>query len=192
MKKIIYSFFFAAAGLFAAQSASAQENVFSGGVELALPLGDFGEANDLGIGASVSYELGLTDNFAVLANAGYIYYMTEGDGYTFGQIPIQLGARYYLAGQREGFFAQVSAGTHLSMSSYDSDLVDNETNADFSLAPHVGFFLTEKLSLDLRYQMIFVPGQEETTTLPTGDTMTIETDATTLGYLGLRVAYMFN
>jgi len=40
--------------------------------------------------------------------------------------------------------------------------------------------------------MIFVPGQEETTTLPTGDTMTIETDATTLGYLGLRVAYMFN
>ena len=204
MKNLFKVTLAAVAMTFAFSQTQAQESFPSVGLELAMPMGDFGDFSGFGIGGTVGYELGLTDQFGLGLNVGYINFTGKDfdipgggtiEGESTGYIPAQVYARYYFTEAREGLFASVHAGLH--MHSYDGiDDEGKETtefDANFSAAPEVGFFLTENISLALRYQMMFV--KVETVDMDMSDpfnpTITTTEENETFGYLGLRAAWNF-
>lgn len=195
MKKLILGVATVVAMMFAVQ-ASAQQNYGNAGLEFAIPIGDFGDFANVGIGGSGLYEVGITDNIAALANVGVLFYALEGDGVSLTQIPIQVGARYYITEQRESLFLGFKTGVHLSLYGYDSDLIDNDSQTNFSIAPEVGYFINENISVSLKYQIITASDEEVETSFTnpiTGEvtTSTTTVEGTALGYLGLRLAYSF-
>ncbi len=184
MKKVFYSLMVVGAALFAAGQATAQETFINVGIEAAVPIGDWSDFYTFGIGASAGAEVGITDNFAVTATVGYTYMMFDDvvkdfyDNASF--IPIQVGARYYFDQQRNGLFAEVMAGVHISsIKSKDIDLGPlgtieggKSSSTDFSAAPQIGYFVTENISLAARYQLLFA-------------------DSDTQSYIGVKVAFNF-
>src|SRR5436853_3782470 len=104
---------------------SAQNGRLSLGVELAMPIGDFADQSNMGVGGSLRYEHPLGDNFAFTGTAGVISF--GGDEVSSGvpnileykikttslMIPVQVGLKYY-GTVMEGFYGQVEAGVHIS------------------------------------------------------------------------------
>lgn len=172
---------------------NAQESFLSAGIELGLPMGDWAkDVYGFTAGVSVEYELGLSDNLGVNLGAGY-QILTVDDALSdfiksSALIPIQLGANYYLDESRSGLFIGAKVGLHMfSVATEDIDMgplgtIDGESNTEsyLSLAPQVGYFVTENLSLALRYQMFFISEDEDTGA---------ESDMGS--YLGLRAAWNF-
>ncbi|MEM9052757.1 MAG: outer membrane beta-barrel protein [Bacteroidota bacterium] len=204
MKKLFGLLMLVAAFTFAANNANAQESFGSAGLEIALPVGDFADEDvvgaGFGVGGSGHFEIGLSDKFAVNASAGIIFFSTDVDDTGLNHIPLQVGARYYLNQQKEGLFVAAQGGLHIQTFSVDIEGVDNETDSYFGFAPQVGYFVSENISVSLRYQMVFVPEETESETVTVTNpfdgsqiTQTVEvtTDALTLGYIGLRAAYNF-
>ena len=179
----------------------AQENRFSLGVELAVPVGDLGKAYSFGIGGTAGLELPFGDHIGVLVQAGYSSFMGKditAYGVTVkndarGMIPIQGGLKYYFSDNQEGFYAGLLAGVHMStvkVAYYDPSTLSlqskTETNTNFSLAPLVGFIIGENLDIALRYQLIFAKEPEYN-----ASTGAIEDKTVSNSYLGVRLAYMF-
>ena len=194
MKKIILGLAaFAMAG-----SIMAQENRFSAGLELGLPMGDFGDAYGIGFGATLGFELPVGDNLGFMAQAGYISFSgkdidvgpitVETDA--AGMIPVQVGLKYYFTDDQEGFYAGLLTGLHMqsvktaSVSLTGGVEEKTELKSNFGVAPLVGYIIGENIDISLRYQMIFAEGVEVTAT-------GVEEKTVTNSYLGLRVAYMF-
>lgn len=194
-----------AAVTFSVSHVSAQETFGNAGLEFALPVGDWAkDAYGLGIGGSGGIEFGLSDNFAVTANAGITFFTIDDAISDFIKstfmVPIQLGGRYYFDEQRSGLFAEANVGVHIfSASSEDIDLgplgvIEGESTSEtyLSLAPQIGYFINENISVSLRYQLVFQGEQEEEFINPiTGNTETVTVDGENLGYIGLKVAYHF-
>lgn len=194
MKKIILGLAaFAMAG-----GIIAQENRFSAGLELGLPMGDFGDAYGIGFGATLGFELPVGDNLGFMAQAGYISFSgkdidvgpitVETDA--AGMIPVQVGLKYYFTDDQEGFYAGLLTGLHMqsvktaSVSLTGGVEEKTELKSNFGVAPLVGYIIGENIDISLRYQMIFAEGVEVTAT-------GVEEKTVTNSYLGLRVAYMF-
>ena len=53
---------------------NAQNGRFSVGAELALPMGDFGDAASTGFGGSVRYEYPVNDNIGLTGTVGYLIF----------------------------------------------------------------------------------------------------------------------
>ena len=194
MKKIILGLAaFAMAG-----GIIAQENRFSAGLELAMPMGDFGDAYGIGYGATLGFELPVGDNLGFMAQAGYISFSgkdidvgpitVETDA--AGMIPVQVGLKYYVTDNQEGFYAGLLTGLHMqsvktaSVSLTGGVEEKTELKSNFGVAPLVGYIIGENIDISLRYQMIFAKGTEVTAT-------GVEEKTVTNSYLGLRAAYMF-
>lgn len=194
MKKFIGITALAALFSFSAiNNASAQETFGNAGLEIAIPMGDW--ASDIytfGVGGTGGIEHGLTDQFALTANVGIVFLGLDDPASELIKssflIPIQVGARYYLEDQREGLFFEAKAGVHmLSVSTDDIDLgpfgtVEGESNTEtyLSVAPQVGYFINENISIALRYQLFFI--SEDT---DSGQ------EAQTGSFIGLKAAYNF-
>lgn len=176
----------------------AQESRFSAGLELAMPMGDFGDLVGFGFGGSLGYEIPVGDNLGVMAQAGYISFSakdieidlgpfgtTTVEGKAVGAIPIQLGAKYYFSDNQEGAYLGVLTGVHL-ISSEGSD-----GSTDFGVAPLLGFMVGENIDIALRYQMLFHKETIEVTDPFTGTVLASSEESTTNSYLGVRAAYMF-
>lgn len=177
--------------------AMAQENRFSAGLELGLPMGDFGEAYSIGFGVTLGYEIPVGDNLGFMAQAGYISFggknMDVGPVSVkvdaAGMIPVQVGLKYYFTDNQEGFYAGLLTGLHMQSVkevtvSGTSIEEKNTMKSNFGVAPLVGYMVTENIDLALRYQMIFAKGTEVTST-------GVEETTVTNSYIGLRAAYMF-
>ncbi|MEX2115666.1 MAG: outer membrane beta-barrel protein [Bacteroidota bacterium] len=109
MKKLLSVFVVA---LCLAGTASAQEGAMSvgGGLNLGLPMGDFGNIAGFGFGFQARFQYGLTNDLALAGSFGYIsfseknsasssvmpilasgrYYFTPGDGRPYGQADLGL------------------------------------------------------------------------------------------------------
>jgi len=185
MKNILKGAAFAAAIILSASALQAQESFGSAGLEIAIPLGDFGDVANFGIGGSGTFEVGVSDKLSLLAHAGVIFYAaedfeslvvnpdltisTETLPVNLYQIPLQVGGRYYLDEQRAGLYLSALLGVHITGISVDGE---GDSSTDLSIAPEVGYFLNENISLALRYQIV------------TGDGANSD-------YLGVRAAYNF-
>lgn len=199
---------FASVALGATTMAMAQENRFSAGLELGFPMGDFGDAQGIGFGVTLGYELPVGDKLGLMAQLGYLNFSAKDidvmgvsvEGNSLGMIPIQVGAKYYFTDNQEGFYVGLLTGVHMAMVTVTETNVDasgnvttedkTETNTNFSLAPEIGYIIGENIDISLRYQMIFAK-QETVAFDPTTFAVTTESETVTNSYLGLRIAYMF-
>jgi len=182
---------------------NAQESFGNAGLEIALPVGDWAkDVYGIGVGGSGGYEFGLSDNLAITANVGITFLSLNSNVSDFIKssylVPIQLGGRYYLTEAREGLFGELMVGMHLfGVSTEDIEILgttiegDSETEAYFSVAPQVGYFINENLSVALRYQLVFQGETEETITDGFGNSTNVTIDGQNLGYIGLKLAYNF-
>ncbi|MBK6371285.1 MAG: hypothetical protein IPF64_16090 [Flavobacteriales bacterium] len=106
--------------LFGFTAVSAQENLISAGLEVGLPLGNFGNATSFGIGGSLGFELPVADNIGAVVQAGFMsfsgkdqsYGLVTVEGGNWTMIPIQVGAKYYFTNDQEGFYAMGLVGIH--------------------------------------------------------------------------------
>lgn len=185
MKKLFSVLAIVAALTFATNNANAQETFGNAGLEIAVPLGDWSEDTyTFGVGGSGGIELGLSDNFAVTANAGIVFFALDdlvSDIISNSFVaPIQVGGRYYIDEQRSGLFLEGKVGVHIFSTSFDADEIDNQTDTYLSAAPQVGYFINDNLSLALRYQLFFISEDEE-----------IGRESDTGSFIGLKAAYNF-
>ncbi len=192
---------FAVLALFSTES-KAQTTFGHAGLDIGIPVGDWSDAYPFAVGGSGGIELGLSDKLAITATGGISFFGLDDEVSDFiasaWMLPLQAGARFYLDEQRSGLFIGVHAGVHiLGVRSEDFEFggvtVEGESDTDtyLSVAPEVGFFLNDRLSLSLKYQLIFQPEEEITTEIPGFDPITTTVDAETLGYIGLKIAYNF-
>jgi len=184
MKRKLFSLF-AALGMSVA--GLAQLGPVSLGAELALPTGDFGESYPLGYGVSVGYEQPIGEKLGITLQAGYIMLGVDEAAATIidksSMMPIQAGAKYYLAERGSGLYAHVQGGVHnLSVTTKDIDLglfgtFPGTTTSDSYLsgAFGVGYVLNNKIDVGIRYNII----------APDSD---IE-GASASNYIGVRLAY---
>lgn len=107
MKKILVTLVVA---LCLVGSASAQQGAMAvgGGLNLGLPLGDFGNIAGFGFGFQARFQYGLQEQLALAASLGYISFAEKN---TVGSsvLPILVSGRYYFA-PGGGAYGQVDAG----------------------------------------------------------------------------------
>jgi hypothetical protein len=181
--------FVLAAALVCTVGSFAQSGRPSLGLELALPMGDFGDAYGLGYGLSGGYEHPVGDNLGITANIGYILLSPDESIKDFiesaSMMPIQVGAKYYFSEQQSGPYGHVQLGVHnMSVKTAEFELLgvtvpsETESSTNLSFAFGAGYVLNDKIDLGLRYNIV----------TPDSDA---PDDASSSSYLGIRVAYMF-
>jgi len=162
---------FAVIALFIISSSSvfAQNGRFSIGANVAMPMGDFGDAAGVGFGGSLRYEMPVGDNLGLTGTVGYLTFGGKDffDGINFNLIPIMVGAKYYFTEQQNGFYAGIAVG----MTSSSTSAEGSESSTVFTWAPGIGYHL-DNIDLGLDYN-------------------SYTKDEFTTSYLGLRLAYVF-
>ncbi len=143
---------------------------FSVGVEGALPLGDFGDTYNFGIGGSIQGDYKVADELAITLNVGYISYsgksITVLPGFptvkvdALGLVPVLAGIKYW-------FSPNVYGSGQLGL----SFATGSGSGSNFTYAPGIGFQV-QKFDFLLKY---------------TG----ISGDGSSLNSIGLRAAYNF-
>jgi outer membrane protein W len=185
MKKLIFS----GVALVMAGSMMAQSNQLSLGLDLALPLGDFGDAYSLGIGPAVGFELPVGDKLGITAQVSYQILMVDSDLSDFiksaSMVPIQAGLKYYFMDQQEGFYGHGMVGVHMqSVTTEDFSFfgitVPGETTSSTNLSWGIGVgYQLEKLDIGLRFNSIMPDSDAPDGVNPSN-------------YIGLRVGYILS
>jgi opacity protein-like surface antigen len=118
------------------------------GVEFGLPVGDFGDVFNLGVGGSLVLQIPVATNLNFTGSAGYLKFSNDSDDiieYSVAAIPVKAGLRYYFA---ENFYGAGELGAAFYTG-------DNSTTA-FAYAPGIGveFPVANKAAIDLgvRYE----------------------------------------
>ena len=155
--------------LFAASLINAQGKFsIGGGLELALPQGDWSDAAGTGIGFTARGEYPFTKNITGIATVGYISFGGDeigGTEWSYSAIPILAGAKYYFKKSGEGFYAQGELGFH--MMSIEVDYPSNSffgggssstSETEFSLGIGAGYEypISPKMNLDgtVKYMLV--------------------------------------
>ncbi len=170
MKKLIFSLSFVVLSIGAAFS---QDGKFSGGLELALPLGSAADAVGLGFGLTARYEAPIQDKLNWMATAGFITF--GGKDYKFYNpftqtfetlssgsstlIPIQGGVKYFFQESDNGFYGSGELGLFIGTGTGSS--------SKFGFSPGIGY-RTGNLDFSARFNII-----------------------DTFNNLGVRAAYIF-
>lgn len=157
-------------------NSNAQVN-FSGGVELAMPMGDFANTAKLGYGVSFGAEKPVGDNMGITGTLGYIIMPFNKDKSgiegNFALMPIQAGFKYYFTDNTAGAYAKADLGFHRTTMKIDYGFGEvDASSTDLSYAVGAGYLVNEHIDLGLRYQMIAGDGSSS-------------------AYLGIRAAYVF-
>lgn len=118
-----------------ASSASAQSKRTAITVQGAfgLPLGDFGDAADMGLGALVGIEHRLGTQFSIAARTGLIYFVTEFDGFTLMDFPLWVGGKFHFRPGARGGFVRGDLGFNILYADIDGLDSDTETELGINL-----------------------------------------------------------
>ncbi len=123
----------------------------------ALPMGDFADFAGLGFGGGVQYEKSLNENMNYGIDASYLMFGEE-SGVTFSVIPILAKAKYFFGGNENmNFYGSLGTGYYLFLSSFDSDLIDDETEGKFGFVPGIGMTMNQ---FDFSAQYHFADGSK--------------------------------
>jgi hypothetical protein len=156
MKK---TFFATAVALLIGFGANAQIKIgagFMGG----LPMGDFGEVANLGIGGGVSGEYMVTDNIGAGLNVGFMMFGAKEEGFfDVTMIPIHLQGNYhFMPGEDFNFYGGLGLGINMTtVTTPDIDLGPLGTfpgsevsSSEFAIVPRVGinYMFSDMLGLD--------------------------------------------
>ncbi|NRF40988.1 outer membrane beta-barrel protein [Pedobacter foliorum] len=173
MKKIFFSTVLLMLFLFtnthAQSSAQAAEPRLGIGLDLGLPIGDFGDFANYGVGGSILYQHPVSTSLNITGNVGYIKFngkQTIGTlKYMQSFIPIKVGARYFLT---QNIYGTAEVGSSIATTS--------GSGASFIYTPGLGFEIpvSSNGSLD-------IGARYESWTKNTG----------TISFIGIRAGYNF-
>ena len=125
---------------------------FAAGINLGLPIGDFGDSHSFGVGVEVQPEYMLSKMFSIQASAGYTEFFGKKIGSfkidDVGLIPILVGVKVYPA---EQFFIGFKAGLGVLTGSGNSE-------SAFDYQPQVGYN-AEKFQINLGYNGLSKDGE---------------------------------
>jgi hypothetical protein len=154
-----------------AQSGGADKTVkINGGIEVGLPIGDFGDIATVGFGASLMGEYSASEKVGITLSAGFLTFSGKtvnlGGGvgsFKYGStsiIPVLAGVKYHF---NEKVYGQLQAGL---------SFFNNGGGSAFTYAPTIGVMASEKIDLSLKYQAATKSGGS-------------------LSFIGVRAAYTF-
>lgn len=141
MKKITYVLFLAVIFFSVGQIDAQSKKAVSIGGNIALPMGDFGDAAGTGFGATVTGEMELADKIVGTATIGYLMWAEESLGgydYSYSAIPILAGAKYYF---QNNFYAYGQLGFHLFSVDVEPESIyfDGDSDTEFTLGLGAGY-----------------------------------------------------
>jgi hypothetical protein len=174
-KDFMRKVFLVLASVFALSAANAQtgKNQIGIGVDLGLPMGDFGDGSKLGIGGSAKYLHGVGSAGQVTLTAGYISFKAKDldadESGSTSLLPILVGYRHNF----NGLYVEPQVGySNLKVKySFGGDSFSASTGG-FAYAIGAGYAMEQGLDLGVRYQAVSKDG--------------------TLSFIGFRVGYNFS
>ncbi len=112
---------------------NAQNMAVGAGVVISLPMGDFGDANKLGIGGTAAFEIEFMPQFVGTVQAGYITWSakdaeTSSGGFnvsassSINAVPIMVGGKYYFM-PNMGLYGAAQLGLYFM--SFDAEVQSN-------------------------------------------------------------------
>jgi hypothetical protein len=128
---------------------------------LQIPIGDFSNSAALGIGVSSTLEYLISQkkgvDWSLTGMIGYNYFsankdLPEGEDYSYGDIPILVGLRFYLSKSDFRAYLGGELGIHLLTIAHNDDEI---SDSYFGYAPIVGFksYLTRSLDFDINVKL---------------------------------------
>jgi hypothetical protein len=111
---------------------SSRHNILVGvDSEFAIPLGNYADVNSVGMGAVLVGELPMLETVSATARVGFQGHFNRTVGNGLGAhvnaIPVLLGAKYYIGGDRQGLFGAFELGMFDLMSSVEQRVGGNVT-----------------------------------------------------------------
>ena len=88
-------------------------------ITLALPLGDFGDANNIGFGGTVTFMYRVIPQLDLTGSLGYLTWGYKNFDGSFSSIPFLVGARYYFSQGSITPYAGAELGLHFSSASIE-------------------------------------------------------------------------
>ncbi len=143
----------------------AQGITYGADLELALPMGDFGDMANMGFGATGQVEYGINDKIVATGSVGYLMWSGkdtyEDMDYSWSCIPIKAGAKYNFG--ESGLYGIFELGMYMFSFEFDyeydygygvTSISGDDSESEFGFAPGIGYqkSLTEKMDLDLSLQ----------------------------------------
>ncbi|MBK7104687.1 MAG: hypothetical protein IPH62_05335 [Ignavibacteriae bacterium] len=112
-----------------------------GQVGISLPMGDFGDAANMGFGFLGNFYYGINQNIDLTGSVGYTSWGTDADGASFSNVPIVVGGRYYFQRSSLTPYATAELGVNNLSFTYDSEFFGeySATSSDFGLGIGGGF-----------------------------------------------------
>ncbi|MGD9708097.1 MAG: outer membrane beta-barrel protein [Candidatus Delongbacteria bacterium] len=163
MKKIVlFAVMIIAAVSFAQES---KKITWDGGVELAMPMGDFADAAGMGIGISAKVYYPVKPEIDITGRLGYIYISGEDDDWSFSEIPFMFGGRYKFPNKFYGLFEMGFTNFTVNWDGGD----DDETELTFAFG---GGYMHEKFDFSA-----FINS--------------VQTEGDSANHFGIRVGYKF-
>ena len=134
---------------------------FSLGLELALPMGDFGDVFNMGFGGSVNYTKPINDNISWTAYAGYQTFSAKddvvgsGNSLTYSAIPIMGGIKYYFQESGAGLYGELDLGFIFETVSSDIGGFGSSSvsETDFGITPALGYKVSS-FDISARYNIV--------------------------------------
>ena len=161
MRKILFASIFVVASFIGA-NAQQGHNQIGIGVDLGLPMGDFGDAYKLGIGGQVKGLLGVGTAGQVTLTSGYMSFkakdLPSGVDIKASIIPILVGYRHNFS----GFYVEPQVGYGIYGSKVDglgSPYDGSNSDGAFTWAAGVGYAMAQGLDLGVRYQSASKDGE---------------------------------
>ncbi len=156
-----------------AVTANAQIQIGVSG-SLGLPMGDFGDAAKMGIGATVTGKYALNETMTVGANIGYLSFSSDLDGFSWTIMPITALFEYNLG----KFYVGSDLGFYSYGVKFEYEGIEGSSSKTYlGFAPTVGanFPINEKMSFNAnaKYNVIMSDGESTS-------------------YLGINLGLLFN
>ena len=131
MKKLILSFVFVAMAL-----GAFSQGIFSGGIEVGLPLGTFSDGWNAGFGVSARYEAAIQDKLNWTATGGFLSFGGKTiSGFKYSSItiiPIQGGIKYFFKESNKGAYGGAEIGLMFASGGSSSE-------TKFGFSPGIGY-----------------------------------------------------
>lgn len=148
------------------------------GAEIGLPSGNFTSLTGIGLGASLKFDLPVSENLGITLNGGYMNFFGKRNQIMnikdLTYLPVKAGLKYQLS---ETFYAEGQVGTALALNDGQKTL--------FVWSPGIGnvFRLPGKNKLDLGIRYEVWTGKN--------DNLIILNTSNSKGFVGIRFAYVF-
>lgn len=174
----------------------AQDSGFSLGVDLAMPVGEFGDFTSFGAGPvlSIEKEMRIITGLSGASIAPLFMTPKQSDIVkSYMLLPFTAHYKYFFDDVREGIYAGLHLGFGLGLVKYKEVTVggvsiggkDRDTQGFFIVAPTVGYVINERIDVGLRFQIM--PSLDEAESDLEGNKIKRKPS----NFVGLRLAYNF-